>query len=156
MGTVNKITIPAGYCPSCDVYFIMESTYKTIKNSGIPICKTMDDKTYISTQGNQLFGKWSQESILMQFGYSVSQTDDLPAVQRQKILAAIVDNNVISKSDVISYLNSFIDLRKNQKNADGSMKFRVAIKRWTEDRDFITNYKTGSFKEVQVRKIISN
>lgn len=156
MGNVNNITIPAGYCPSCDMYFIMDSTYKTIRNSGVPICKTMDDKTYKSLSENQLFSRWSQESILMQFGYSVSQTDDLSSVQRQKILAAIVDNGVLSKSDVISYINNFIDLRKNQKNSDGSMRYRVAIKRWTEDRDFITNYRTGTFKEVQIRRIITD
>lgn len=156
MGNVNKITIPAGYCPSCNMYFIMDSTYKTIKNSGVPICKTMDDKTYTSMLENQLSGRWSQESILMQFGYSVSQVDDLPRVQRQKILAAIVDNRVLSKSDVISYLNNFIDLRKNQKNSDGSQKYRVAIMRWTEDRTFITHYKTGTFEEVQIRRIVTD
>ena len=110
MGNVSKITIPAGYCPSCDVYFIMDSTYKIIRKSGVPICKTMDYKTYISSSENQLFSRWSKESILMQFGYSVNQADDLSPVQRQKILAAIVDNKVLSKSDVISYINNFIDL----------------------------------------------
>ena len=54
-GTVNKIAIPAGYCSACNTYFIMERTYKRIKNSGIPICRTMDEKSYESSSPTGLY-----------------------------------------------------------------------------------------------------
>lgn len=159
LGTVDKIRIPAGYCPNCNTYFIMESTYQRIKRSGIPICRTMDEKTYIQNNvgnGMSSYSSLAQESVLKQFGYSVSQVDDLPLKQRRLILAALVDNNVLTKNDVIGYLDYFINSRKNQKNADGSKKYSIAISRWEEDRDFIRNYKTGTFKEVRIQRIITN
>lgn len=137
----------------------MESTYQRIKSSGVPICRTMDEKAYILNNqgsGTSSYSVLAQESVLKQFGYSVSQSDDLPQIQRKKILAAIVDNGVLTKSGIISYLDYFINNRKNQRNKDGSQKYRTAIKRWEDDRDFIRSYKTGSYKEVKIQRIVTS
>ena len=157
LGTVNKITIPAGYCSTCNMYFIMESTYKRIKNSGIPICRTMDEKSYESNNSTGLYNSnLASESVLMQFGYNVSQKDDLPVGQRRRILAAIVDNGVLKRNEVVSYLDYFINQRKNQKNKDGSLKFKDAMDKWRMDRAWLNQYKLGSYKEVLIRSIVTN
>lgn len=49
--------------------------------------------------------KLAQESILKQYGYSVSKTEDLSDTVRQKILAVLIDNHIITKNDIISYLD---------------------------------------------------
>lgn len=158
-GEVNKIRVPAGYCPECNVYFIMDNIYKKIKKTGIPVCRAIDDKTYrkgvSSHPKGSPYDTLAQESVLKQFGYNVSQVDDLSIEQRQDILAAIVDYNVLKKSEIISYLEYFINNRKHQKNPDGSLKFKAAISKWKEDRDFVSDYKTGTFKKVNVAKIIT-
>lgn len=154
-GTVNKITIPAGYCSTCNMYFIMESTYKRIKNSGIPICRTMDEKSYENNISTGLYNNnLAPESVLMQFGYNVSQKDDLPVEQRRRILAAIVDNKVLKRNEVVSYLDYFINQRKNQKNKDGSLRYKDAMDKWRMDRAWINQYKLGSYKEVLIRSIV--
>lgn len=154
-GTVNKITIPAGYCSTCNMYFIMESTYKRIKNSGIPICRTMDEKSYENNISTGLYNNnLASESVLMQFGYNVSQKDDLPVEQRRRILAAIVDNKVLKRNEVVSYLDYFINQRKNQKNKDGSLRYKDAMDKWRMDRAWINQYKLGSYKEVLIRSIV--
>lgn len=154
-GSVNKITIPAGYCATCNMYFIMESTYKRMKNSGIPICRTMDEKSYENNITAGLYNNnLASESVLMQFGYNVSQKDDLPAEQRRRILAAIVDNKVLKRNEVVSYLDYFINQRKNQKNKDGSLRYKDAIDKWRLDRAWINKYKLGSYKEVLIRSIV--
>lgn len=154
-GTVNKITIPAGYCSTCNMYFIMESTYKRIKNSGIPICRTMDEKSYENNNSTGLYNNnLASESVLMQFGYNVSKQDDLPAEQRRRILAAIVDNKVLKRNEVVSYLDYFINQRKNQKNKDGSLRYKDAMDKWRMDRAWINQYKLGSYKEVLIRSIV--
>lgn len=156
LGTVNKITIPAGYCPTCDMYFIMKSTYKQIKHSGIPICRTMDEKSYIKNKtADTYYNGLASESVLMQFGYNVKKTEDLPAGQRRRILAAIVDNEVLSKSAIVSYFDLFIRQRETQRNRDGSLKFRDAIDKWRADREWINTYQEGSDKEVQIARIIT-
>ena len=155
LGTVNKITIPAGYCSTCNMYFIMESTYKKIKKSGIPICRTVDEKNYLKNNISGMhYNGLASESVLMQFGYNVSQKDDLPAEQRRRILAAIVDNGVLKRNEVISYLDYFINQRKNQKNKDGSLRYKDAMDKWRMDRAWINKYKLGSYKEVLISSIV--
>lgn len=160
-GTVSRITLPAGYCPDCNTYFIMDSVYQRIKHSGVPICRTMDEKAYTSglsdaADADSPYDHLAQESVLRQLGYTVNQAEDLPAVQRRNILAAIVDYEVLTKSEIISYLEYFINNSKNQRNKDGSLRFAVALSRWREDKDWISSYKTGSFKEVAIKRIITN
>ena len=83
----------------------MESTYQELKRKGIILCRVTDSKTY--AKGGFMNGsKLAQESILMQYGYNVSQTVGLSARQRQKILAVMIDNKVLSKSEIISILIS--------------------------------------------------
>ncbi len=157
-GTVNIIEIPAGYCPQCNIYFILESTYRRIKQSGVPICRMLDENKYFMN-GSYTSAKdtdLAQESVLMQFGYTVNQVDDLPVIQRRAILAAIVDYRVLTKNEVISYLDYFIRYRKNQKNQDGSLKYGIAIDKWKDDREFISKYKIGAYTEVAMKRIIAN
>lgn len=103
-----------------------------------------------------MFGKMAAESVLMQFGYSVSQANNLPVKQRRKILAAIVDYKVLTKSEVISYLDSFINTRKRQRNSDGTLRYAYAISCWQEDRNWLQEYNKNTFKEVNVKSIITN
>ena len=155
-GTINKITIPAGYCSTCNMYFIMESTYKRIKDSGIPICRTLDEKNYLKNNVSELYyNGLASESVLMQFGYNVSQQDNLPAKQRRIILASIVDNGMLKRNEVVSYLDCFINQRRKQKNKDGSLKYKDAMDKWRADRTWINQYKLGSYKEVIIESIVT-
>jgi len=155
---IVKITVPGGYCPKCSTYFILDSVYKRIKKNGIPVCRVMDEKSY--TTGNSEsasqshYDKLASESVLRQFGYNVNQAENISPLQRKRILAAIVDYKILSKSEIISYLDYFINVRKGQKNPDGTYKMSNAIQKWREDRDWISTYKIGDFKEIQVKRII--
>lgn len=86
----------------------------------------------------------------------MNQDEDLSSEQRTGILSAIIDYNVLTKNEIISYLGYFINSRKNRKNPDGSPKYRVAMERWSQDREWISDYKIGSFKEVKIKRIIIN
>ena len=78
------------------------------------------------------------------------------AIARFVITREYTNNKVLTKNDVIGYLDYFINNRKNQKNPDGSKKYQVAISRWKDDRDFIQHYKTGTYKEVRIQKIVTS
>ena len=156
-GDVSELTVSAGYCPDCNTYFMMDSIYNKIKHGGIPICRTMDSKSYERNDfTDSSYGNPASESVLKQFGYSVSMVDDIPSIQRKKILESIVDNKVLTKSEVISYLNYFINYRKNQKKDDGSLKYAHAISCWCEDRDWLDAYNLGKSTAVRVKRIITN
>lgn len=47
------------------------------------ICKVSDVKTYYTSNGKNAM-KLAQESVLRQYGYSVSKTEDLSDTVRQK------------------------------------------------------------------------
>lgn len=83
----------------------------------------------------------------MQYGYSVSQSEDLSSTTRRKILSLLVDNDILTKSDIISYLDFFINQRKYQH------KFEKAIEKWEDDREYIAEYKAGTYAEYGVKGI---
>ena len=145
-GKMQSMKISAGYCPVCKIYFIMESTYQRLKGRGVIMSCISDSKTYL--KGGFMNGsKLAQESILMQYGYNVSQTKGLSATRRQKILAVIIDNKILSKSEIISYLDFFIRQRSSRNNMG------IAISKWEEDREFVENYKIGHYTQYGVNAI---
>ena len=113
---------------------------------GVVLCRICDEKSFLKNSwinGMRL----AQESILMQFGYTVSQEESLSASRRQKILAVMIDNKVLSKSEIISYLDFFINQRQYQS------KFELAVSKWEMDRDFVQEYRTGEYTQFGVNAI---
>lgn len=140
------VKISAGYCEECKVYFIMESTYQNLKSKGIILCRITDEKTYMkSSYVNGML--LAQESILMQYGYNVSQTEGLSATRRQKILAVMMDHDILSRSEIISYLDFFISQRQYQS------KFELAVSKWEADREFVESYRWGEYTRYGVNGI---
>lgn len=143
-GNVSQVKVPAGYCANCNTFFIMESVYQSLKLKGIPVCRVSDEKAYLSgnvfANGMQL----AQESVLMQYGYSVSQEEGLTSAARRKILALIVDHKILTRNEIIGYLDFFISQRKNQS------RYEKAIDKWEQDREFISEYRAGEYVQYGV------
>ncbi len=144
--TVIHKRVSAGYCPVCNTYFIMQSTYEKLKNIGIPCCRIIDSKTY---EGHDSSGSMdlADESILMQYGYNVNQNEDLSEKTRHKILALMIDNEILSKSEIIGYLDFFISQRQF------NSKYEMAISKWELDADFVRDYREGHYKKYGVNAI---
>ena len=139
---IEEVVVLAGYCKQCNIFFILESTYQQLLKKGIVAFRTVDEKNYLTQ--SYLNGKLlAQESILMQFGYTVSQAEGLSEERRHKILSVLVDNHILTKSEIISYLDFFISQRKSD-------KFALAVAKWTIDRNYIRNYKIGEYSRIGV------
>lgn len=145
-GNIKLKKINVGYCKECNVFFILESVYEELRKWYIPICKVSDVKTYYTSNGKNAM-KLAQESVLRQYGYSVSKTEDLSDTVRQKILAVLIDNHIITKNDIISYLDFFISQRRYQS------KYEQAISKWEEDREFVINYRIGEYTTYGINAI---
>ena len=148
-GNIYPRKVSAAYCPECNMYFIMESSYIKLRRIGVLMCRLSDDKAYIRNKGFFDTNGLATESLLKQYGYNVAQDSTLTAQQRCKILELIIDNGVCSKDAVISYLDYFINMHKNRKNNS----FAEAISKWESDRDYIENYNVGKGKTVKVESI---
>ena len=146
-GEVIEKRIPAGYCSVCNTFFIMDSTFQSIKSSGVMLCRITDEDSYLNQSIIRDGMKLAKESILMQFGYSVSQTKELTVAQRQKILSEIVDYEILTPSEIVSYLDFFINQRKSQS------KYEIAISKWVKDKQFISSYGYEDARSVKVRSI---
>ena len=130
------------------MYFILESTYQMLKNKGTPLCRVSDEKAYLmgSTFINGM--KLASESLLMQYGYNVSQQEGLTETRRHKILALLIDNKIMTKSEIISYIDFFISQRQ------GRSMYEVAIHKWSTDRDCVEEYKSGSYTRIGIGGIL--
>ena len=145
----KELTISAGYCPECRAYFILESTYQELKRRGHILCKVCDNREFEKlhyVQNNNGFAN-SQESLLMLYGYSVSQTKGLTARHRQAILAMLIDEQIMTRVEIVSYLDYFIRIRRRQPSMS------MAISKWTEDKAFVENYWLQSNRVVKVNRI---
>ena len=146
-GIIIQAQVPAGYCPNCNVFFIMESTYQRLKMKGTPICRISDEKTYMKSNIYANGMHLAQESVLMQYGYSVSQQEGLSANRRSKILAVLIDNDILTRTEIISYLDFFINQRKN------NPKYEKAIRKWEMDQEFVSEYKVGAYTQYGISGI---
>ena len=79
----------------------------------------------------------------MQYGYTVSKEYDLMEITRHKILANLIDNKIMTKSAIISYLDFFISQHNNP-------KYQMAVGKWELDRDFVRDYKVGMYTKYGV------
>ena len=138
-GSIEKHIIPAGYCSECNLYFIMESTYEKIRGIGTPLCRLTDEKNYLQSNVHLKGINLAKKTLLMQYGYNVSQQDGLSEKKRRTILASLIDNNILTKNDIISYLDFFINQKKSR------LQYEKAIEKWKIDREFIFTYKRGTY-----------
>jgi len=142
VGNVRNVLFPIAYCETCGLYFVLEATYQDLKKKGIVRCgiTTLAEYEHI---GELKEGKLNEVSPLRMWGYTVSKSEGYSDVQRQRILEDIIDYSVMSKDEVLSYLDFF--MRLHYTNSDW------AVEKWKEDRDYIANYKLTSSKRVYVK-----
>lgn len=148
-GDTMDVTVSAGYCENCRLYFIMESVFKKVTAIGNPLCLIVEYKKYANKNHyyeNRL-DELSPQSRLNMCGYNVSKHNGLTALERQKILAGMVDNGIATRQEILSYLQYFIHMRETRE------QYKNAIDKWEEDIDFISNYRIGSYGAKRVGSV---
>ena len=146
-GHIEEKTIPAGYCDKCNVYFIMEGVYDNLRTFGIPVCRVTDDRTYRKERLINNNMHLAQRSVLMEYGYSVSEANSIPQAVRRRILSTLIDCDVLTRSEVISYLDFFINTKSGMEIYD------AAIRKWESDKAYILDYKIGSYETHEIHGI---
>ncbi len=146
-GMVHSYLIPIAYCVSCDEYYILEETFEELKGKGIIRCNILKYKQHIGLKKNiNSFGEWKDFSPLRMMGYTVSENAGYKELQRQAILEDILDYGLLTKDEVLSYLDFFVKMHGDRNGG--------AVEKWKEDRKHIADYKLGSSKRISVGNII--
>jgi hypothetical protein len=145
-GTYFPCLFPIVYCAECDMYFMLEGTYKKLKQKGVLMCQVMDYTTYKKYGAySPTVAYWKEESPLKIRGYSVSNTAGLSVTQRQEILRSIYEGGLLPKHRILEYLDFFVKLNHTHTCAVGC---------WQADREFIANYDIKTSKKKKFGKMI--
>lgn len=147
-GGTEEVSVPAGHCPMCNRYFIMEDTYQSLKFKGTILCRVSDERTYLSSSSDEFdTSGMAQRSALKQCGYSVSENSYLTSDGRKKLLCMIIDNGILDNTTVISYLRWFIRTR------EGQAGLQNAVEKWRSDLNFIRERYSRSWDSYRARSI---
>lgn len=139
----ERYRIAAFYCKDCGIYYITEELYKQICAIGTIMCPVYSQSEYLKMINSNDEGL-KQESLLHAVGYNVGAKANLSDEQRRKILNAIIENDLLSKRRVISYLQWMIDYNGRNQN------MKNAREKWQSD----INYLRGYVADTGVRSII--
>lgn len=126
---LQQVQINAYYCETCQRYYVMESTYNSLKSRGIICCRVMDAKNLI----NNKYSNWATEAIIKQYGYNVNATENLSDYKRHVILEFIIQNDIMKKGEVLEHISWLIRTHIDKP------KYREAVRKWTRDYDYLTS-----------------
>jgi len=139
----REVELNVEYCPICNRYMLNYVSYEHYRERhGLLIGKLK----MLSANSAGTDYELASESPLKLCGYNVSETDGLSPATRQFLLAKIIHDGIMSKVDVIHYLEHFI-------NRNGAKKENVlALEKWCDDLDFVHKYN----KSVQPKTYIQS
>ncbi len=144
---VETVKIPAIYCKTCNKYYILENEYQQLLKQGKPLCSIVE-KTYWSKGSNvDTSMRLRSESLMHTLGYTVNAQDNLSEGQRRDILNMIIEEEIMSKGQILTHLKYLIDMHKNRANMTN------AVNKWSKDREYVSRY-VSSDRKVEVGKII--
>lgn len=129
--SVERAIIPAVYCKDCDRYFILESEYQKLDRRGKVLCNVVEEE-YWASNINKDFSFLNPESLLYKMGYNVSSNNNLSMKERQLILKAALDSELLTRAEIISHLDYLINRSKNRGSS-----FNDARSKWKADREYI-------------------
>lgn len=128
--------VPAVRCDTCGKLFLLEAEYQKIRAKGIPLCSIVEN-TYWRERSDAKY-QWSatdhKGSVMYTHGYNVNAYEDLSMEQRHCILKTLLRDNVLTKAEICSHLDTLIQ------RASGQAILKNAKKKWEMDRDFVENY----------------
>ena len=137
---ITNIEFPAIYCRDCNIYYVTEEIYYKLKNRGKVLCQMLSEEEYRKYLSGSDFSDLNPKGPLFMLGYTVARDkngDDILTVsERRHLLNWIIGNSILSKSTVVNYLKFFI--KKNQ----GRKNMSLAVKKWTEDLEYLTGIKS--------------
>lgn len=130
---LSVIDLPAGYCRECGSYYVYSSVFDELIGSrmrpGVEILqnrfKMPDGRFYGSIY--ETTGTLQSESLLKRCGYTVGITAGLSDRARITLLKQIMDMELMTRQEVMSYLNYFISFNGRKSGNE------IAKMQWEKD-----------------------
>lgn len=120
-----------------DRYYSRIGDYKLfLKTHGLPINKL------VLCSGIMNEGTLNAESKLKILGYSVNAQDDFSQMYRERILQEIIEGRLMTKREIMKHLDFLISIH------DADYRFDDAVRKWTHDLQFVSNYTPSHHRTV--------
>ena len=141
----DPIFVHASHCTKCNITFIRKEEYLRLRKRYpflvANFCELSEDG-YTPVSSIRL----AAESPLMLCGYNVKQGGP-PKYYRQAILANMIYNGILSKTQIIQYLEHFISFNGHKE----SLFF--ATDKWESDLEYVRNLDIDSHPVVSISEI---
>ena len=136
------------YSPFSQRYELMRSTYN--KKGGYCYTDIGIFRSFVQKHGNPgiaidfprsfsggfSYHDFRSESVLMGYGYSVSEANQISDRDRREILSEIVDLEILTVHQIVGMLDFFCNLHSGT-------RYTSARSKWMSDKQFIVNYKVN-------------
>lgn len=146
-GKTETCIIPGACCETCDKYFILDADFQQVRQKGILLCKVVEYDFWTSQGAKDSFWGLNKESLLHIMGYNVNVQSDLSQAQRWRLLELIVDEGIMTVTEIRSHLQWLIKKNRNNRN------FVDACKKWEQDSNHIAEYRIKQDDVVEVDSI---
>lgn len=146
-GKVEEHIVPGAYCETCDKYFLLENEFQKLRQKGILVCKVVEKDYWLSSENQNGYKGFNKESLLHILGYNVNAQVDLSKMQRWGLLEVIVDEKIMTVTEIQSHLQWLIKRSSNNRN------FEDARFKWEMDYEHISNYKSSDKVVIDVKDI---
>ena len=107
-----------------------------VKKIGVPLCRVISETENANVIGDQM-PLIKTQNLLKQYGYHAKNLENLTSVQRQTILAMLIERKIISVDKLIKFLEGLIQNAKNKPFYHQDVK---NLGKWKSDRDFVSLY----------------
>lgn len=139
----SKASININYCTNCHKYFISEHEFFHYRDLYGIVCKLKVDRA----SSGFAHVPMAEYSILRLYGYNVGKDDDYSDEERQNLLRILIENNYVSKPEIIKYLDMFITMNSGKDNMEDS------ISKWESDLEFVRGFGIDTQSKVNIGEI---
>lgn len=133
-GQYSTFKMVLHYCEKCHRYFELKSSFEfQIKSIGLQLSDVLTGyyNDYMIPITFKHFGL-NEKSLLGKYGYSVKK-EGPSKYERQKIIRYILENHIMSKSEIKTFLDYLISFNGKKSNMDN------AISKWQNDISYINS-----------------
>lgn len=140
--------IDAYYSAEYDIYLITKEDFNDLSDLGRFGCRVIIEDEGSSSSNKNTYASWNPESVLYQYGYSVSKKKKLSSTQRHRILMFVYKNNIMELEDIIRHIEWVMDKHQSANDVN-------ARKKWREDIDFLKEQRGNpdAYRDIIVRNI---
>lgn len=141
----SEVKLTVEYCPHCKKFLMSYTVYESYREKyGMLLGKLRMDSASTSGIADIVL---SDCSPLKLNGYSVNQQDGYSQQDRQYILSKVIEKGALLKSEVVRYLEYFINMNGRRIGNE------IALSKWKQDLEFVLQYKIREQDEYEIRRI---